>query len=85
MTRSMENGLEFEVRRAACGAVPLGVDQLIGGYGDVEHVSWGAQQSLPEDAQKGLAVGVVDMEAYDKAPRMFHKKHGCLVTRGWKS
>ncbi len=36
-------------------------------------------KAFPEDAQKGLAVGVVDMEAYDKVPRMFHKKHGCLM------
>ncbi|KAK0234369.1 hypothetical protein EDD85DRAFT_955197 [Armillaria nabsnona] len=31
------------------------------------------------DVQKGLAVGVTDMEAYGKALRMFHKKHECLV------
>ncbi len=36
-------------------------------------------KAFPEDAQKELAVGVADMEAYDRALRMFHKKHGCLV------
>ncbi|KAK0474535.1 proline iminopeptidase [Armillaria novae-zelandiae] len=32
-----------------------------------------------EDVQKGLAVGVVNIEAYGKALKVFHKKHGCLV------
>lgn len=36
-------------------------------------------KAFPDDVQKGLAVGVMDMEAYGKALRMFHKKHGCLV------
>ncbi|KAK0434510.1 hypothetical protein EV421DRAFT_1340495 [Armillaria borealis] len=36
-------------------------------------------KAFPDEVEKGLAVGVTDMEAYGQALRMFHKKHGCLV------
>ncbi len=36
-------------------------------------------KAFPDEVQKGLAVGVTDMEAYGKALRMFHNKHECLV------
>ncbi|KAK0442675.1 uncharacterized protein EV420DRAFT_1073001 [Desarmillaria tabescens] len=36
-------------------------------------------KAFPDELQKGLAVGVPDMEAYGKALGVFHKNHGCLV------
>ncbi len=39
--------------KTACGVTLLDVDQLVGGYGDIEHVDWGAQQSLPGGCTEG--------------------------------
>ncbi|KAK0215312.1 proline iminopeptidase [Armillaria nabsnona] len=61
-------GLEFEVRRQPGHLV------LTNSLADM-----GMWNAFPEDVQKGLAIGVADMETYGKALRMFRKKHGCLV------
>ncbi|KAK0215328.1 hypothetical protein EDD85DRAFT_962704 [Armillaria nabsnona] len=75
-------------------SIDLFIDELVNLLGhfhiqdsfDFLSHSWGGilgpeelSKAFPEDVQKGLAVGVADMEAYGKALRMFHKKHGCLV------
>ncbi|PBK94559.1 proline iminopeptidase [Armillaria gallica] len=72
-------GLEFEVCRQ-----PERLRHLVLTNSSADTRMWNAStgelsKAFPDDVQKGLAVGVTDMEAYGKALRMFHKKQGCLV------
>ncbi|PBK98176.1 hypothetical protein ARMGADRAFT_894092, partial [Armillaria gallica] len=70
---------EFEVRRRPVGLHHLVLTNSLADMGMWNASTGELSKAFPEDAQKGLAVDVADMEAYDKALRMFHKKHGYLV------
>ncbi|KAK0442688.1 proline iminopeptidase [Desarmillaria tabescens] len=72
-------GLKFEVRRQ-----PDELRHLVLANSLADMEMWDAStgelsKAFPDDVQKGLAVGVADMEAYGNALKAFHKKHGCLV------
>ncbi|KAK0209762.1 proline iminopeptidase [Armillaria fumosa] len=72
-------GLEFEVRRQPEGLRHLVLTNLLADTGMWNASTGEVNKAFPEDVQKGLAVGVADMEAYGKALKVFHEKHGCLV------
>ncbi|KAK0212044.1 proline iminopeptidase [Armillaria fumosa] len=72
-------GLEFEVRRQPEGLRYLVLTNSLADMGMWNASTGELSKAFPEDVQKGLAVGVADMEAYGKALKAFHKKHGCLV------
>ncbi|PBK84032.1 proline-specific peptidase [Armillaria gallica] len=72
-------GLEFEVRRQPEGLRHLVLTSSLTDMGMWSASTGELSKAFPDDVQKGLAVGVADMEAYGKVLRMFHKKHGCLM------
>ncbi|KAK0442695.1 proline iminopeptidase [Desarmillaria tabescens] len=72
-------GLEFEVRRRPEGLRHLVLTNSLADIGMWNASTGELSKAFPDDVQKGLAVGVADMEAYGNALKAFHKKHGCLV------
>ncbi|KAK0468689.1 proline iminopeptidase [Armillaria novae-zelandiae] len=72
-------GLEFEIRRQPEGLRHLVLTNSLADMGMWSASTGKLSKAFPEDVQKGLAVGVADIEAYGKALKVFHKKHGCLV------
>ncbi|KAK0215932.1 proline iminopeptidase [Armillaria nabsnona] len=72
-------GLEFAVRRQPEGLCHLVLTNSLADTGMWNASTRELSKAFPEDVQKGLAIGVADMETYGKALRMFRKKHGCLV------
>ncbi|KAK0434437.1 proline iminopeptidase, partial [Armillaria borealis] len=72
-------GLEFEVRRQPEGLRHLVLTNSLADMGMWNASTGELSKAFPDDVQKGLAVGIADMEAYGKALKVFHKKHGCLV------